>query len=416
MEPTRLAVRAGEAKARSYTLILALITTTVCAFCWWYPGWMGLAGVGHGGVWFRDIQAVLAAIEAHRHGMDPYGVNAYNAQHFYSHWWFWFEPTGWTRRDAAWLGLVLGGLTLLSTWLVTRPRRAAEVIWILLIFCSAPVLLGLNRANVDLLLFALLSLCVPALLSHVRFWRIAGAPGLIALATGLKYYPSVGALILLAIRPGRDRTPALILSAGLFALTAWSIAPDLTHYVGVVDHEGFYVFGASASLRKIGITTPLAPAGACLFLLLTGGWIARRTSLQSWSAPAGLRTEYLNFILAATILTGCFLATANYAYRWIFALWMIPFLCRAGGPPASALHRLRTLTRGLLVMQVWVESLVVVGLSLFPPSQTALQRWETATTTGLSALTWALFACLSGWLIHFVFTQYWIPPGAPARD
>lgn len=53
---------------------------------------------------------------------------------------------------------------------------------------SAPILLGLNRANIDLVLFLILGPCVPALMSSRRLVRLLAAPALIALAAGLKYY------------------------------------------------------------------------------------------------------------------------------------------------------------------------------------------------------------------------------------
>src|SRR6478736_4692909 len=308
---------AAPGNKRLFPLLLALGTTLACAACWWFPSIMGLMGIGHGGLWFRDVFGILAAVEAQRLGMDPYGANALGAQHNYSHWWLWLEFTHWTRRDTLWLGLLTSGTGLVAGWLVTRPRTAAELGWTLLVFCSAPLLLGLNRANVDWLLFALLSLLVPCLLSSSPSWRRFGPPLLIALATGLKYYPAVAGLVLLAIRPRLDRRVALGLAAALLAITLASVGPDLARFTGVVIHEGFYVFGAAASFRKFGLPGGLAPVAGVAVLAVAGLWLARRPTLRTWTVPPALRPEYFNFILGAAILTGCFLLTANFAYRWI---------------------------------------------------------------------------------------------------
>lgn len=414
MEPTpRITPSPAGARGTPYALLLALVTTLLCACCWWYPSVLTLIGVGHGGVWFRDTLAVLAAIEAHRQGLDPFAKAVSLGNHNYSHWWFWLEATGLTRRDTLVAGLVVSGSGLAAGWWVARPRSGAELGWMLAVFCSAPLLLGLNRGNVDVLLFALLALSVPAILSRHRLWRIAGAAALIALATGLKYYPLAAFPLLLAIRPGRDRQLALGLGAILLALTAWSVAPDIARYAGVVDHEGFYVFGAPLVAHRLGLPTIEVLGLGVGALGVIGLQLARSRALKDWSVPEALKADYLFFILGALILTACFLLTVNYAYRWIFALGMMPFLCRVAAD-RPALRRLAAVTRALLVVQLWFEVPVIVALNLIPHFEATLRLWEKTSFIVLTGVSWSLFACLSGWLAHFVLTQTRPAPPAPA--
>jgi len=403
--PSRATPPAGT-RGKPYALLLALVTTALCALCWWYPAVMSLVGIGHGGVWFRDTLDVLSSLDAHRRGLDPFaGPTAGFAALSYSHWWLWLEATGLTRRDSLAAGLVISGLGLATGWWVARPRSASELGWMLAVFCSAPVFLGLNRANVDLLLFALLSLCGPAILARRRFWRIAGAAGLIALATGLKYYPVAACPLLLATRPDRDRRLALGLGLVLLALTAWSVGPDLARYAGVVDHEGFYVFGAPLVAHRLGLPGVVVLGAAAAWLAGAGLWLARGPALRGWSVPADQSGDYLAFLLGALVLTACFLVTVNYAYRWIFALGMIPFLCRVGAD-RPALRRLALVTRGLLVVQLWFEVPVIAALNLVPHYEATLRLWEKITFVVLTGISWPLFACFSGWLVHFALTQW----------
>ena len=409
-QPSRPSPSPAQGNELPLTLLLALATLTVCTLCWWYPPVMGVAGISPGGVWFRDTQAVLVAIDMHRLGLDSY------SGHYYSHWWYWLGAAGLTPRDRAWVGPVVSGLGLVAGWWMARPRSRAELGWALAVLCSAPVLLGLNRSNVDLLLFALLGGCAPALRSSVRFWRVTGAVALLALGTGLKYYPAFGALILLAIRPARERTLALAVAAILFAMTILSIAPDLVRFAGVVEHAGFYVFGAPTFFAKIGLPASLSLVTASVLLLGAGLWLFRGTALRTWTVPAGLRFDYLNFILGAAILTGCFLLTENYAYRWIYAVMLLPLLGRLDTLPVEpAVRRLKNLTRWLLIGQLWAEPFIVADLNLNPRTQEGLLLWERAGTLVLSGITWALFACLAGWLVHFVATQARVTPDAPAQ-
>lgn len=364
---------------------------------------MDLLGVGHGGKWFRDTETLLRSIVVYRHGIDPYTL-PYDDQLWYSHWWLWLEPTGVTLADTFWVGAVVSGFTVLTVWLVTRPRNWREVAWTLLVFCSAPVLLGLNRANVDLVLFIVLSACVPALTARGRMWRILATPLLIALATGLKYYPAVAGLVLLALPPRRERNVAILLYAVLLAGVLLDVATDISYYTDAAPINGVYTFGAPALSRALGLTT-LAGLGLTLGILGGSGlWLARRPALRDWSVPPELRTEYLSFILGAVVLAGCFVLTVNYAYRWIFAFWLMPFLCRLATGDRT-LRRLRNATLALLVAALWLEACVVAGLNSIMHTEATNIRWENIAQGLVQGVTWLLFACLGGWLTHFVLTQ-----------
>ena len=376
------------------------------AICAWYPRLMALAGVSHEGVWFMDTYAILAALDAQRLGLDPYAYNPLNyfgGPHVYSHWWLWLGPAGLTRADTAWLGPVVVGIALLAAWWVARPRDSREVRWTLLVLCSAPVVLGFNRANGDLLLFALLSFCVPCILHRFRWVRIAGAPLLIALAMGLKFYPAVAGLVLLAVRPRLDRIAALALAVALLVATGLSIRGDIPRYTS--DHlpEGLHTFGAPTAFLGAGLPASLAPWGGLLFLALVGTWFVRQTPMKAWAPPQDLKAEHLMFVLGATLLTGSFLVTVNYGYRWIFALWLVPLLCRLRPDPDQRwLRRLLAATRWLLAVALWTDAFVALGLNLTHHTQAAIDRWVGLAVALQQPLTWLLFACLAGWLANFV--------------
>ncbi len=410
----------GPTKTRRYTAILILVTLGVYSLCIWFPAIMALTGVTHYGVWFMDTYAILAAVDAQRLGLDPYDYNPLNhfgGPHVYSHWWLWLEHLGLTRAHTLWLGALISGLGLVTAWGILRPRTRRELACALVMLCSAPVVLGLNRANADLLLFVLLSLCVPCLLGRSRFWRITGVPVLVVLAMGLKFYPVVAGLIVLAVRPQRDRRLALLLLVALVIPVGLNIAPDLVHYQADRLPEGLYTFGATTALAGVGISSAGVLLAAGGFLALVGMWFVQRAKLRTWNAPGSLQTEYLQFILGAAILTGSFVLTVNYAYRWIYAVWMLPFLCRLEVPAASVfLRQWLTATRWLLLIVVSGEMLGSLALNmLLPPNpQPVMDRWGDLTNALLQPVHWLLFACLSGWLVHFIVTQLKSPPAAPA--
>jgi hypothetical protein len=103
--------------------------------------------------------------------------------------------------------------------------------------------------------------------------------------------------------------------------------------------------------------------------------------------------------------------TVNYAYRWVFLVGMIPFLCRCDfAPTHPALGSLQKVTLLFIALALWTEFPVVTTLNLLGASQGVIDRWEDWTMGFLQIVTWSLFACLSGWLAHFVLTQVRIAP------
>lgn len=407
--PTTFVTPFVRRRAWGWSIVLILATLGFCALGGCFPRIMTLAGIGHDGVWFMDTYAILAALDAVRLGMDPYAYNPLNyfgGPHVYSHWWLWLEPTGWTRADTVWLGPLVVLVALVTIWWITRPRNGREALWMVLVICSAPIALGLNRANVDLLIFALLAWCVPCLLSPHRFGRVVGVGGLVALGMGLKFYPVFAAPILLAVRPRTDRIPALIGAAVLLLGTGWSVVPDVSHYATDRLPAGLFTFGAPTVFIEAGLSVRLAPWAGLGFLAVVGWLCLRRPGVRAWIPPPTLRREYLHFVLGAALLTGSFLVTVNYAYRWIFLIGMVPFLCRldvADLPPF--LRHLRAVTRGLMLVLVWADAVVALSLNLNTHSATEIEIWIARSVALQQPVLWLFFACLAGWLAHFGVQQ-----------
>ncbi len=381
----------------------------VYGLCWRLPQVMAFAGVSNEGVWFLDTYAILAALDAKRQGLDPYVYNPLNyfgGTHVYSDWWFALVPLPLTRADSLWLGGLVIAAALVAAWSVLKPRNWREVAWSLAVLCSAPVILGLNRANMDFLFFAILSGCVPAMLSRVQWRRVTVAPVLVAFATGLKYYPAVAGLIVLAARGIRERLVAVGVMAGLLVCVGISVAPSLSHYTSDQLPGGLYTFGSLVSLRAAGLSNTAAVGCTVLLLAGAGGWIALAILRRSWKTRVEQPRDYYFFILGAVLLTGSFVATVNYGYRWLYAVWMIPFLCRANAAEENgAVNRLLFLTRLLLAVALWSDVCVAMILNQTVHSLAVANRWIGLFSALQQPVIWGLFVCLSGWLVHFVGVQ-----------
>ena len=186
-------------------------------------------GLNHYDTWFLDLFALLASNDAVTRGLDPYAPNPldyFGRPHVYSHWWLHLRDLGLTRADVRWLGLTLIGAFFLVAGSRLRAQSRGQLAWYAALLCSAPVLLAVDRCNNDIVVFLLLALLVPSLLSQHRWIRML-SPVLVTAAAMLKYYPAAAALVLLA---GADRKEVrLRLLLTLLLLAA---------FLAALDHNG----------------------------------------------------------------------------------------------------------------------------------------------------------------------------------
>ena len=355
-------------------------------------------------VWFLDSYALLAsndAVSAHR---DPYAPNPLDylqRPHIYGPWWLHLRDLGLTRADNFRVGLALGATFLLAALAWLRPRDAGSLRWFLAILGSIPVLLALERANNDLAIFLVLAPVVPCLLSGHAALRWL-AVGLVALAADLKFYPAVAALLLLTTAPARELRWRLAVGVGLLALVAWHVAGGITRIApSLPAAQGVFTFGATSGFRELGWGGPWPQllAVALGVILLAGCW--RTRLLGDWCPAPAQRREWLHFVLGATLLAGCFFAGQNFAYRWVFALWLAPLLWslpRDAATPA-AVRRLAGATGWLLLAALWFDPVCTLVLSQLPGIDLARAlHWVFLVE---QPFVWALAACLLVFLAHF---------------
>ena len=365
-------------------------------------------GVNHLGVWFLDTFAILASNDAVSLGRDPYAVNLLdylNRPHVYSHWWLHLRDLGFTRIHSIAIGAALGVafLTTALAWL--RPRAPGELLWYGVVLFSSPVVLAVDRGNNDLVVFILLAAVVPCLMSRERWVRfLAAVP--IALAAGLKFYPAIAGLVLLATPGGRERRGRILLAVGLLVLVGWDVGPDLARFGKFVPRaEGLMTFGAINLLAPAGLVGWRALATGLVLAALAVGLFLRTRIFDGWVLTPELRSAWLSFILGAALLAGCFFTGTNYAYRWVFAILMAPLLWRLPRDPTapSGVRRLAALTAGLLVFVLWVDALASAVLARFLGRMPGdvLVGWADRFFLIEQPIVWGFFICLLGFLGHF---------------
>ena len=306
-----------------YLASLAALAGVIAALGW-TPVWQAL-GLPSMSPAFADLRTVQGALATLAEGGDPRIANpgdpwgrAFN----YPPVWLAIARALRLGSETAYLGFVGIYLSLYiaaSTWLLHRFPS-----WVLLLAClSGAVLLGIERGNTDLLIFALV-------LGAAAWTNPWGRAGLIVLGTVLKLYPLMLAPLILLGRGEHGPRARLMAFAACCAASAALLLPVRDEIRAALAATptgtgGWLAYGLG-TLGGVGqvstAATVLAVGTLCLH--------APRPRL-----PAGpLATDLL--IAGGLIWCASYLLAENYDYRMVFVLPCLPALLRAGRGWAGA--------------------------------------------------------------------------------
>ncbi len=354
--------------------------------------------------WFLDSHAVLYASDAARLGPNPNAPKPDDALlqvHHYSDWWFGLGKLGLTRKDNF---LVGGGwvlLFLLAVFVTVKPRSRSEALWLVLLTGSPPVLLGLIRANSDLVIFAVLAMAVPVLRTG-SLPRLGLALAAVGLATGLKYYPVAAGLIFLLIPGPRRMLQATGLAALILGAVLVSVGSQLHRGIFHVEPE-IYTMGGRIWLMDLGLAEQPAVIASIVLLGAAAVMMAWRGWTTGLARPEGDPETRVAMTMAGALLVICFLGAINFGYRWIFALWMAPWLWQHRQGCVAA-----RVAVWLLPVVLWHDAALCLATSLWFPGlrpeqyDRILVAWRLVT----EPLVWSLMILLGGWLLDLTLERW----------
>jgi hypothetical protein len=354
-------------------------------------------------LWFIDTYAILASNDALASGANPYASNRFDYMgrpHVYGPWWLYLHHLGLDREDSLGVGLALVAAFVTTAVLFLRPRTGGSFLWCIGVFCTTPILLGLERANNDLVVFLILTPLVPCLLSGNLVLRWISIP-LIVLATGLKYYPFAASVMLMARAPALEIQRRLVVSGILFALVGWHVLGSVPGFVAIPAPGGVLAFGATAPFSELGINGIVPRLTVCALALTVFALWWRSSAFRYWTAGSLVQRDWMYFTLGSVLLSACFFAGQNYAYRWVFSIWLAPFLLtllQDSDVPAGV-RRLAWITATLLIFVLWLKTPLAFVIHRWPIEEVSqVSRWLSWV---MQLFTWALMICLIGFIAKF---------------
>ncbi len=294
---------------------------------------------------YYDLKIGLAGLECDRRGLDVYVSNPCVTEQLGTQFTFNYPRTFlWLGRlfplsvkDGEWLGPILDVAFLLAACTLFRGERFAQALYFCALLASPPVILSLERANVDIAFFCLILLAVYYVgrRSETGGWAATFCLGM------LKIYP-IAAIAGLIRNTKRSRMLFwfTVAAEGIFAALTLN---NLRLVKSMTPQEDFDSFGypvlpmiLSRSFQSFFWMQLAAPAlfAACA-LVAYSGFRNRRFWLTI--ADAGDARYRPLFLAGGAIYAAAFVMGANYDYRLIFLLFTLPFVfsLRASAQPES---------------------------------------------------------------------------------
>lgn len=397
-------IRPRPAASRPAWLVPSAVLFAVVLFSWmtWVhsPRLLVVFGVFNYGTWFIDSYAILATNDALKAGLDPSQPNPFDPlgrPHSYSQWWFALGWLGLTRDN----NFLFGGLfvvAFLTAALATlRPRDPRDVVVAALCLLSPPVMMAVNRANNDLVVFALVGFAALLVVREARWPALAGA-SLLGIATGLKFYPVVSGFALLGLRPVRRMRP-LVITAGILCAAAFVHVWSYFRQAVIPVPANVHTFGAPLLWRDFGFEgTWVALASVVVLVALAAPLWWLRSRAPADDTPAG--SDEIQAHAAAVMLLACFVGGISFSYRGILAIWPLWLAWRewrAGRPLRGLLAAEIALLGGVL----WLDGLfcAAVNLTFDAVERFRLEHWQLVWRFWTQPLVWLAMAFLTARLL-----------------
>ncbi len=300
---------------------------------------------------FADARVITAGAESHALGYDPLVCNPqdpWGRRMNYPRIWQLLFHLNIDQRATVYLGVLLAVLFVSAVFMATGniDRRTA---WLLAGGVFSPsVMFGLERGNIDLLMFFLLALAVVL---------IRKSKGLAALLVGgaflLKLYPVFTATVFL--RESKRFCLWLGLALLVIALAyGMMMHQELALIRKATPSSVTFSYGIGVAGKRFFCYTPQSVRQAVSYtvagLMLAVGFVHAGRRAPANDGEAGHLDA---FRVGASVYVGTYLLGINWDYRLMFLLFALPQLAAWTGSPRRAVRRMAIVTLVSVVASLW---------------------------------------------------------------
>jgi len=371
-----------------FTILLLLRTQTGNLEVW------QRLGVYHLRPSFADMRFLLCAIETERAGHDSYRMtecDPWLRVMNYPRLWLSLSVFPLGARQTAPLGVGLALIFYLSVLILVGPLTVREGAYYGFLVCSPAVMLGVERGNVDLLIFSLLVLTI--LLFQRLGTRSVWPYAVIILCSFLKFYPIFAMAAAL-----RDRSRIIALSiigsaGAVFLVYLYWIRHDLALIIHNTWQLAFNVsFGSKVifffynAVHWWGAPLNVTAWSRASLAVVT---VIAAIFVKKTSAPSFTKEMADSMLIGMSLYTGvfAFLGT-NYNYKFIFLLLAVPQV-------------LEWIRRNTPYRAFAFTFLTLMAVAFWLSAQE--EYWQFVVK---EVVNWCLFGMSAFVLLHFVFATF----------
>lgn len=286
---------------------------------------------------FIDARQIGVAAESYAKGYDPMKENLFDSEGYkglnYPRIWHVLFHTGIDRTHTNLLGTIFAILFFIGVGLFWFYRKYDSLTYLVLslVVLSPPVMLGIERGNVEVVIFFVLAVA----LFLYYYSNILGMLFFLFAAI-LKLYPVFAFLALLKDQKRKCLT-LLIPACTMFIVYVLFSLDDLKQIAAIQPMNSKSSYGLN--VFWMGLTHPRLMnlqiadnvimifktfSYTALIFIFAGAWIC---SVKYYTESNYNHGKYLDsFRAGAGIYIGCFLLGNNYDYRLIFLIFTIPQL------------------------------------------------------------------------------------------
>jgi len=327
-------------------------------------------GVPSGPSLFADARNVTAAWESERLGYDPLYKSPRDPWHrplMYLRPWLLLGVLGLDQSHTFILSTILIAAMFVSFAFLIGRVTAGTGIVLAFAVCSPAVMLAVERANMDIALFAIVTVSILLWRMRPGVARVA-SPILVLVAATAKLYPGF-ALPAFVVSGSRSAARAALLCLAAFGVYFAYSFRDIAHVAEIATQGEQFSYGARilpvhlyhhfeiarwsgpTALKQVIAIVPLA-----LISLAIAIRVQRHLSLRSDGTTVA-SAPLVAFQVGALIYLGTFAAANNFDYRLVFLLLTLPQLVEWTCMPAHRLSRLAWATLVAIIVLLWVGSL-----------------------------------------------------------